>query len=63
MSKVSEYNQHAAECRQMAGRMKDQVHRNQLEAMADAWTMLAREREKQIAKQSQAEPRRPDDPT
>jgi hypothetical protein len=52
MRKVSEYEQHATECRQMAARMKDQTHKRQLEEMADAWTMLATERQKQLAKQA-----------
>jgi hypothetical protein len=52
LRKVSEYKQHALECRQMASRMQDPVHRKQLEDMAEAWSMLAREREKQLAKQA-----------
>lgn len=51
MRKVSEYEQHASECRQLAATTKDQTHRKQFEDMADAWAMLARERQKQIAKQ------------
>ena len=51
MRKVSEYQQHAKECRQMATAMKDSEHKKQLQDMADAWEMLAREREKQLAKQ------------
>jgi hypothetical protein len=50
MRKVSEYLDHAAECRQMATRMKDPIHKKQLEEMTEAWTMLARERKKQLAK-------------
>jgi hypothetical protein len=52
MRKVSEYEAHADECRQMAGKMRDEVHKKQLEEMADAWAMLAREREKQLRKQA-----------
>lgn len=52
MRKVSEYEQHADECRKMAAKMKDPTHKRQLEEMADAWTMLARERRKQLQKQA-----------
>jgi hypothetical protein len=51
MRKVSEYRAHAQECRDMANRTNDPVHKRQLEEMAEAWTMLAREREKQLSKQ------------
>lgn len=50
MRKVSDYENHAAECRQMALRVNDPTHKTQLEDMAEAWTMLARERRKQLAK-------------
>lgn len=50
MLKVSEYQQHADECWQMAARMKDATHKKQLEEMAEAWSMLARERRKQLAR-------------
>jgi hypothetical protein len=48
LRKVSEYEHHADECRRLALRMQDQALRKQLEEMADAWTILAREREKQL---------------
>jgi len=51
MRKVSEYEQHATECRQMATKMKDPIHKRQLEDMAQTWAMLADERRKQLAKQ------------
>lgn len=51
MRKVSDYEQHATECRQMATEMKDPLHRAQLEEMAGTWAMLADERRKQLAKQ------------
>jgi len=38
----------------MALRVRDEVHRKQLEDMAETWTMLARERRKQLAKQGAA---------
>ena len=56
MRKVSEYQQHATECRQMASRTRDPVHKKQLEDMAETWSMLAREREKQLRKQANDAP-------
>ena len=50
MRKVSEYEDHADECRRMAVRASDPVHKQQLTAMAAAWAMLAEERRKQLAK-------------
>ena len=55
MRKVSEYEAHALECRKMAAKTRDQVHKQQLEEMAEAWAILAREREKQLRKQRPAE--------
>ena len=52
MQKVAEYEQHAAECQQMAARTSDPVQKKQYQEMADAWAMLARERTKQLAKSS-----------
>jgi len=37
----------------MAAKMKNSEHRKQLEDMAEAWNMLARERQKQIEKHSE----------
>ena len=54
MRKVSEYEQHAAECLRMASKSANPTHKQQLEQMADAWGMLAREREKQLHKNSDA---------
>jgi hypothetical protein len=50
MRKVSEYERHAAECRRMALKATDPVHKEQLTSMADAWKMLADERRKQLAR-------------
>lgn len=50
MRKISEYEQHAAECRQMAAKTSNPIHKKQLEEMADAWGMLARERKRQLLK-------------
>jgi hypothetical protein len=38
----------------MAANTRDEVHKKQLEEMADAWSMLAREREKHLRKQANA---------
>jgi hypothetical protein len=47
MRKVSEYQEHAAECRKMARQTRNEEHKKTLEDMAQAWDMLAKEREKQ----------------
>ncbi len=52
MRKVSEYEMHAKECRRMAVQMKNLEHKKQLQDMAEAWEMLARERERQMKKQT-----------
>lgn len=52
MRKVSEYREHAEECRKMAANTRNQEHKKQLQIMAEAWEMLAKEREKKIRKQS-----------
>jgi hypothetical protein len=44
MRKLSEYQQHAKECRRMAAQTKNSTHKRQLEEMAQTWEMLARER-------------------
>jgi hypothetical protein len=50
MRKVSEYREHAKECRQLARQIKDPAHQKQLEEMAQAWDMLAAERTRQLGK-------------
>ena len=55
MRKVSEYEEHAKQCRLMATDMRDAQHKQQLQAMADTWEMLAEERRKQLAKQTAAQ--------
>jgi hypothetical protein len=52
MRKVSEYEQHAAECLEMARRATDPHQKARLIEMADAWTMLANQRAAQETKQS-----------
>jgi hypothetical protein len=52
MRKLSEYENHVAECRQMAAKTRDPVHKKQLEQMADTWAMLADERRKHLLKQA-----------
>ena len=56
MRKVSEYERHAAECRVMASRTRNPFYKKQLEEMAEAWAMLARERRKQLQKQTNGAP-------
>jgi hypothetical protein len=48
MQKVLEYEQTAAECREMAAKMQNPRHKKQLEDMAEMWEMLARERRQGI---------------
>lgn len=48
MKKVSEYHQHAAECRSLAANMPKNDQRLQLLAMADTWDRLADERQRSI---------------
>ena len=50
MRKASEYREHAAECREMASRVKA-PQRDQLLTMAETWESLADDRDKQIARQ------------
>jgi hypothetical protein len=51
MRKVSEYEQHAEECRKMAAHTKNPTHKKQLEDMAEAWEMLAKARARQRDKE------------
>jgi hypothetical protein len=55
MHKVSDYREHAAECLEMSRRAADPDHKKQLLQMAEAWTMLADEREAQLSKVSDDE--------
>lgn len=48
MKKVSEYEVHADECRQLASQMSNPEHRKQLMDMAETWDMLAKARAKQL---------------
>lgn len=52
MQKVAEYQQHALECRAMAVKTRDPLQKQQLEEMAEAWAMPAREREKLLLKRA-----------
>ena len=54
MKKLHEYEQHAAECREMA-RTAPASHRAQLEQMAQTWDQLAAARRKQIEKQGKTD--------
>ena len=48
MRKVSEYEAHADECRQLASKMSNPEHKKQLMDMAKTWDMLAKARAKQL---------------
>jgi hypothetical protein len=52
MRKVTEYWEHAAECRKMAAGMRNPEQRQQLIKMAETWEMLAEERQNQLNKRS-----------
>jgi len=54
MKKISEYEQHAAECREMA-RTAPPAHRVQLEQMAQTWDQLAVARKRQLEKDGKTE--------
>ena len=54
MKKLQEYEQHAAECREMA-RTAPAAHRAQLEQMAQTWESLADARRKQLEKNDKTE--------
>ena len=49
MRKLSEYREHAAECREMA-RTAPPTHRQQLEQMAATWDQLAVARQRKLIK-------------
>ena len=46
VKKLSEYRQHASECRSLAATMPSDDQREQLLAMAETWDRLAEERER-----------------
>ena len=46
METVLKYEQHAAECRQMAAETKNPQFKKQLEDMAEVWERLAAQRRK-----------------
>jgi hypothetical protein len=51
MKKVSEYEAHARECRDMADQMSNPAHKKQLIEMAEAWEMLVKVRVQQIGRE------------
>ena len=53
---MSEYRQHAAECRSLAGSMLSEEHREQLLAMAATWERMADERERSFRGASESAP-------
>ena len=48
MRKLSEYRQHAAECRNLASMMPMGEQRDQLLSMAETWDRLAADRERSV---------------
>ena len=54
---MSEYEAHAAECRRLAGTMKDPEQKRQLEEMAQAWDMMADVRKKQLTQSTGEQPK------
>ena len=46
MRQVSEYREHAMECRRLASQMQVEDHRDQLLSMAETWDRMAEERER-----------------
>jgi hypothetical protein len=48
MQIVRQYEQHAAQCRQMAAEAKNPRYKEQLENMAEVWERLAAERRQGI---------------
>jgi hypothetical protein len=48
MRKISEFQDHVAECRKMAARTRNLTHKEQFEEIARAWEMLAETRIKQL---------------
>lgn len=55
MKKASEYLQHAAECRELAGRATTNEQRRMLLDMAKTWEYLARERVARVAQRKRLE--------
>ena len=50
MKTVSEYREHAEECRRLAQSIANAEHKAALESMAETWESLAREREARLAR-------------
>ena len=48
MRKISEFQDHVAECRKMGARTGNLTHKEQFEEIARAWQMLAEARIKQL---------------
>ncbi len=59
MKAVSEYRQHAAECRKLAKAMPEGDARQQLLKMAETWERLARDRESRLPIQPDEAPKAP----
>jgi hypothetical protein len=52
LRKISEYHEHAAECRKLAKLAVAPDHAAMLENMAQTWEGLAKEREQHLARQT-----------
>jgi hypothetical protein len=55
LKKLSQYYQHAAECRQLAKLAGNADHAAMLENMAQTWESLAKERELHLARRERIE--------
>lgn len=54
MRKVSEYEQHALDCREIARKTQNASYKSQLEDIAKAWEMLADERRRQLLRHAES---------
>ena len=52
LRKISEYYEHAGECRQLSKLAGNADHAAMLENMAETWENLAKEREEHLARQA-----------
>jgi hypothetical protein len=49
---VTEYREHAEECRRLAQSVTSKEHKSALTSMAETWEGLARERERRLAREA-----------
>jgi hypothetical protein len=55
MKKVSEYQEHADECRRLAASTLNEEHRAALQSMAETWESLADDRAERILREARIE--------